>query len=104
MKLIFDAMIEEIGRIAVKVAGREAGRKCVIVDVLDKNFVLVTGPRELTGVRRRKANVAHLAFTPHKIEIQRNASDEEVMKALEKAGLIEYMKQKTKVEPKAVVS
>lgn len=97
-------MIEEIGRIAVKVAGREAGRKCVIVDVLDKNFVLVTGPRELTGVRRRKSNVAHLAFTPHKIEIQRNASDEEVMKALEKAGLIEYMKQKTKVEPKAIVS
>jgi len=97
-------MIEEIGRIAVKVAGREAGKKCVIVDVIDKNFVLVTGPKELTGVRRRRANVAHLAFTPHKIEIQRNASDEEVMKALEKAGLIDYMRQKMEVQPKAIVS
>lgn len=97
-------MIEEIGRIAVKVAGREAGKKCVVVDILEKNFVLVTGPRELTGIRRRKANIAHLAFTPHKIEIQRNADDEEVMKALEKAGLIDYMKQKVGIEPKAVTA
>lgn len=96
-------MIEEIGRIAVKVSGREAGRKCVIVDVIDKNFVLVTGPKQLTGVRRRRANVAHLAFTPHKIEIQKGASDEDVIKALENAGLIDYMRSKVKVEPKALV-
>jgi len=95
-------MIEEIGRIAVKVSGREAGKKCVIVDVIDKNFVLVTGPKQLTGVRRRRANIAHLAFTPHKIEIQKGASDEEVMKALEKANLIDYMKKKVRVEAKAL--
>jgi len=95
-------MIEEIGRIAVKVSGREAGKKCVIVDVIDKNFVLVTGPKQLTGVTRRRANVAHLAFTPHKIEIQKGASDEEVMKALEKANLIDYMKKKVRVEAKAL--
>ncbi|MCD6421093.1 MAG: 50S ribosomal protein L14e [Thaumarchaeota archaeon] len=95
-------MIEEIGRIAVKVSGREAGKKCVIVDVIDKNFALVTGPRQLTGVRRRRANIAHLAFTPHKIEIQKGASDEEVMKALEKANLIDYMKKKVRVEAKAL--
>ena len=96
-------MIEEIGRIAVKVSGREAGRKCVIVDVVDKNFVLVTGPKQLTGVRRRRANIAHLAFTPHKIEIQKGASDEDVIKALEEAGLVDYMKSKVKVEPKALI-
>jgi len=95
-------MIEEIGRIAVKVSGREAGKKCVIVDVIDKNFVLVTGPKQLTGVRRRRANIAHLAFTPHKIEIQKGASDEEVMKALEKANLIDYMKKSVRVEAKAL--
>ncbi|MCD6591475.1 MAG: 50S ribosomal protein L14e [Thaumarchaeota archaeon] len=95
-------MIEEIGRIAVKTSGREAGRKCVIVDVIDKNFVLITGPKQLTGVRRRRANIAHLAFTPHKIEIQKGASDEEVMKALEKANLIQYMKSKVQIEPKAI--
>ncbi len=95
-------MIEEIGRIAVKTSGREAGRKCVIVDVIDKNFVVITGPKQLTGVRRRRANIAHLAFTPHKIEIQKGASDEEVMKALEKANLIQYMKSKVQIEPKAI--
>ncbi len=95
-------MIEEIGRIAVKVSGREAGKKCVIVDVADKNFVLVTGPKQLTGVRRRKANVKHLAFTSHRIEIKRGASDEEVVKALEAAGLIDYMKSEVKVELKAL--
>lgn len=91
-------MIEEIGRIAVKTSGREAGKKCVIVDVIDKNFVLVTGPKQLTGIRRRKANVRHLAFTPHRIEIRRGASDEEVMRALEAAGLTDYMKSKIRVE------
>ncbi len=95
-------MIEEIGRIAVKVSGREAGKKCVIVDVLDKNFVLVTGPKQLTGVRRRRANISHLAFTPHKIEIRKGASDEDVMKALEKANLLDYMKKSVRVEAKAL--
>lgn len=95
-------MREEIGRIAVKVAGREASRKCVIVGVVDKNFVMITGPKSLTGVRRRKANIAHLAFTPFKIEIPENASDEEVLKALEKAGLMDYMKQKVEVKPTAL--
>ncbi|MGC8543565.1 MAG: KOW motif-containing protein, partial [Vulcanisaeta sp.] len=28
----------DIGRVCVKVAGREAGRKCVIVDIKDENF------------------------------------------------------------------
>ena len=97
-------MIEEIGRIAVKVAGREASRKCVIVDVIDKNFVLVTGPRSLTGVKRRRVNIAHLAFTPHRIEISKGASDEEVLKALEKAKLIDYMRKKVEVKPTALPS
>ncbi len=95
-------MREEIGRIVVKVAGREASRKCVIVGVVDKNFVVVTGPKSLTGVRRRRVNIAHLAFTPHKIEISENASDEEVLKALEKAGLIEYMRERVEVKPTAL--
>lgn len=101
---MFDAMVEEIGRIVVKVAGREAGKKCVIVDVIDKNFVVVTGPKELTGIRRRRVNVAHLAFTPHKVEIRRNASDEEIMKVLRETGLIDYMRQKIEFEPRAIAT
>ena len=102
--LLGDVMIEEVGRIAVKVAGREASRKCVIVDVIGKNFVLVTGPKSLTGVKRRRVNIAHLAFTPHKIKISKGASDEEVLKALEEAGLIDYMRKRVEVKPTALPS
>ncbi|RLI22789.1 50S ribosomal protein L14e [Candidatus Bathyarchaeota archaeon] len=83
----------EVGRICVKIAGREAGRKCVVVDVIDKNFALVTGPKQLTGVKRRRVNINHIEPTPEKVDIKRGASDEEVMAALEKAGKIEEMKK-----------
>ena len=76
----------EVGRICVKKLGRDAGRRCVIVDVIDKNFVLVTGPEEVTGVRRRKVNISHLDLTEKKIEISREASDEEVQSSLKKVS------------------
>jgi large subunit ribosomal protein L14e len=72
----------EVGRICLKKLGRDAGRRCVIVDVIDKNFVLVTGPKEVTGVRRRRVNISHLELTEEKIEISEEASDEEVRNAL----------------------
>lgn len=92
-----DWMIEEIGRIVVKTRGREAGLKCVIIDTAGDG-VIVTGPKKLTGVRRRRANLMHIAFTPKKVEINRNASDEEVIAAIEKAGLLDYMKQRIEVK------
>ncbi|MCD6592711.1 50S ribosomal protein L14e [Candidatus Bathyarchaeota archaeon] len=75
----------EVGRICIKTRGREAGKKCVIVDLIDKNFVLITGPKSLTGVRRRRVNIRHLSPTEEKINISRGASDEEVLEALRKA-------------------
>ncbi len=81
------ARIIDVGRICVKIAGREAGRKCVVVDIIDKNFVLVTGPKELTGVKRRRVNIRHLEPTPYKIKIPKGASDEEVLKALKEANI-----------------
>ncbi|MBS7654639.1 50S ribosomal protein L14e [Candidatus Bathyarchaeota archaeon] len=78
--------------------GREAGQKCVVVSVADKNFVLVTGPKSLTGVRRRRVNVSHLAFTPYKLNIKENASDEEVLKTIQESGLIDFMKEEASVK------
>ena len=86
----------EIGRICVKLAGREAGRKCVIVDIIDENFVLVTGPKSLTGVKRRRVNIKHIEPLDVTINIPRGASDEEVLKALEENNLIDFMKEKVK--------
>ena len=81
----------EVGRVCVKVAGRESGRRCVIVDVMDKSFVLVTGPKKVTGVKRRRVNINHVAPTEDKIQIKRGASDEEVTQMLEAAGKLEEM-------------
>ncbi|HDI47063.1 MAG TPA: 50S ribosomal protein L14e [Candidatus Methanomethylia archaeon] len=87
--------IVEIGRICIKKKGREAGRRCVIVDIIDNNYVLVTGPKSLTGVRRRRANILHLEPTSDKIDIPKGASDEEVAKALQEAGF-EWLSQASK--------
>ncbi|BDB97617.1 MAG: 50S ribosomal protein L14e [Saccharolobus sp.] len=88
----------EVGRICVKTKGREAGSKCVIVDIIDDNFVLVTGPKDISGVKRRRVNIMHLEPTDKKIDIQKGASDEEVKRKLQEAGLLEYMKEKIKVK------
>jgi large subunit ribosomal protein L14e len=72
----------DVGRICVKLTGREAGSRCVIVDVIDRNYVLVTGPQEMTGVRRRRVNMSHLRPLDEKLDIARNASDDEILKIL----------------------
>lgn len=72
----------DVGRICVKLKGREAGSRCVIVDVVDRNYVIVTGPPEVTGVRRRRVNMSHLQPLDEVVEISRNASDEEIAELL----------------------
>ena len=81
----------EVGRVCVKMAGRETGRKCIVVDVMDKSFVLVTGPKKVTGVKRRRANINHVAPLEDTIKVKRGASDEEVTQTLEAAGKLEEM-------------
>lgn len=89
----------EVGRVCVKTAGRDALRRCVLVEIIDKNFGLVTGPKNVSGIRRRKVNLSHLEPTEDKISIDKNASDDSVVKALENADLIDKMR--TKIEIKA---
>ena len=86
----------EVGRVCVKLVGRETGRKCVIIDVMDKSFVLITGPKKVTGVKRRRVNINHVAPLQDKIEVKRGASDEEVAQTLEAAGKLKEMAQTTK--------
>jgi large subunit ribosomal protein L14e len=77
----------DIGRVCMKTAGREAGNYCVIVDKSDPGFVLVTGPRSLSKVKRRKCNVHHLEPLVDKLGIKAKATDEEVAKAFKDSGL-----------------
>ncbi|MCW4017240.1 MAG: 50S ribosomal protein L14e [Candidatus Bathyarchaeota archaeon] len=83
----------EVGRICMKTAGRENGKKCVIVDVMDKSFVLVTGPKAITGVKRKRANINHIMVLQDKLDLNRGASDQEVTQTLEAAGKLDEMKQ-----------
>jgi len=87
----------EVGRIVVKTRGREAGRKAVIVDIVDNNFVIVTGPKSVTGVKRRKVNINHVEPTDKKVDIPKGADDKTVEDKLKAENLIDYMKQSVKV-------
>ena len=86
----------EVGRICVKLTGREAGRKCVIVDIMDKSFVIITGPKTITGIKRRRANINHVEPLQDKIAIKRGATDEEITEELKTSGKLEEMAQPVK--------
>ena len=86
----------EIGRICVKIVGREAGKKCILVDIIDQNFVLITGPKSVSDIKRRRANINHLEPTQEKIDINRGATDEEITEALKTAGKLEEMAKTVK--------
>lgn len=72
----------EIGRLCVKTAGRDARHKCVIVDTLDKNYVLIDG-----NVRRKKCNIAHLEPLDKVIKLKKGASHETVAAEFKKLKL-----------------
>jgi large subunit ribosomal protein L14e len=67
-----------VGRVCVKLRGREKGSECVVVDVIDRNYVVVAGP----DVRRRRVNMRHLRPLDRTVDVGRDASDEEVAAAL----------------------
>jgi len=86
----------EIGKVCLKIAGREAGKYCVVVKKIDKNFVEITGPKNVTGVKRRRANILHLEELPYKLEIKEGASDAEVLEAWKKSKLLKKLGLKIK--------
>jgi large subunit ribosomal protein L14e len=90
----------EVGRICVKIAGRDAGQKCVIVEVIDDKNVLIDGM-----TRRRKCNKIHLEPLDQTVDIKGNASHEDVAKAFKSLDLnVKTTKPKQKTEkPKTAV-
>jgi len=73
----------EIGRVYTKLTGKDAGKKCVVVEIIDNNSVLIDG-----NVKRRKCNPKHLEPTTEKIEIEKGASTDQVKHGLNKIGLL----------------
>jgi len=97
IKLRGNKMIEP-GRICLKIAGRESGHYAVIVEKINDNFVLITGPKTITGVKRRKCNIEHLEPTEHKFEINPKTDDSLIEELWKKSGLIEKLGIKVPVK------
>lgn len=86
----------DIGRICVKIAGRDAGKNCVVVDIIDENYVLVDGE-----TRRRKCNILHLEPLDKTADLAKGASHAEVTKVFEALGYgIHVTKAKPKTAPR----
>jgi large subunit ribosomal protein L14e len=89
----------EIGRLCVKIAGRDSGNYCVIIDVIDENTVLIDG-----YVRRRKCNIKHLEPLNKKLNLKKGASTSDIKKALLAEGIKikeRVVKRKPKKEAKS---
>ena len=59
----------EVGRVCVKIAGREAGEKCAILEIIDENYVEVLG----ASVKNRRCNINHLEPTEDTIDVSGDA-------------------------------
>jgi large subunit ribosomal protein L14e len=80
----------DVGRICIKLAGRDSNKICVVIDVIDDKFVLIDGQ-----TRRRKCNIMHLEPLDKTIKIGKKASHDSVVKELKKAGY-EVLEEKVK--------
>ena len=88
----------ELGRIVIKIAGREAGKYAVIIENVNDNFVLITGPKSVTGVKRRKCNIDHIEPTEHKFDINPKADDASIENLWKSSGLIEKLEIKIPIK------
>jgi large subunit ribosomal protein L14e len=90
----------EIGRLCVKLAGRDASKKCLVVDTIDDNFVMIDGQ-----TRRRKCNIVHLEPLDKVLKIKKGADHKEVVSVLKKEGIevVDTKPKKATVKPKKQV-
>ncbi|MAG15752.1 50S ribosomal protein L14e [Candidatus Woesearchaeota archaeon] len=86
-----------VGRLCVKIAGRDAGSKCVIVEITDNNFVVIDG-----NVKRKRCSISHLEPLKDSIDLEKGASHEDIIAAFKKQGIFsEKKKVRRKEKPVA---
>ncbi len=71
------AKSHEVGAVAVKIAGRDAGKLCVITEVVDKNLVKIDG-----FTRPRKVATKHLELIGKRVDLKKGASTADIQKLL----------------------
>jgi large subunit ribosomal protein L14e len=76
----------------MKIAGREAGKMCVIIDIIDNKKVLIDGQ-----TKRRNCSINHVEPLKKVLDLKKGASHAEVFSALKKEGIeVRETKPKTK--------
>ncbi|NHJ22952.1 MAG: 50S ribosomal protein L14e [Candidatus Lokiarchaeota archaeon] len=81
--------VYDIGRLVIKTMGREAGHYGVIVDIIDKNYIIIDGLK----VKRRRVNYKHVEPLSETIDIKKGAKHEDIEAAIKKAKLEKKMKE-----------
>ena len=82
----------DVGRVCVKIAGRDAGKKAVIVEKIDSNFVLIDGQ-----TRRRKCSINHLEPLNKTLDIKKGDSHAKIITAFKTLNIkLVEKKPKTK--------
>ena len=79
----------EVGRVCIKLSGRDANRHCVILEEIDKNYVLVDG-----NVRRKKVNKSHIEPLNKVLNVKKTSKTEEILKLFEENNIKVKIKNK----------
>ena len=85
----------QVGRVALVNQGSDAGKLCVIVDVIDQNRVLIDGPTSITGVKRAAFQIKGLTLTQFVIDIKNGQRPGVVAKAFKEANILEAFSKTT---------
>jgi len=72
----------DVGRVCTKIAGRDAGKKCVITEIIDDKYVMVDGE-----CRARRVNINHLEPLDLVLKVNKSMSKEDIISAMKEAGL-----------------
>jgi len=70
----------EIGRVVLINYGTFEGKLAVIIDVIDQNRALVSGPEKLTGVPRHSISFKRISLTDIKISVPRGVRQKGLIK------------------------
>ena len=74
-------MVLDIGRVCMKIAGRDSNKIAVVIKKLDDNHVLIEG-----NVRRKKCNIKHLEPLNKILNIKEEETGDKIRELLEKEG------------------
>mmetsp|Transcript_3274 Transcript_3274/g.5077 ORF Transcript_3274/g.5077 Transcript_3274/m.5077 type:complete len:136 (+) Transcript_3274:74-481(+) len=90
--MVFQKFVE-IGRVCMINYGKDSGKLCTIINVVDGNRVLVDGPHSITGMGRKIVNIKRIDLTDIKIDIGVQAREKSLKKAFEAGDVLNKFKE-----------